>query len=406
MFRDPDLGTALRLQWAGLVLLALLGTLPFWFSDLDLWAAAYFHAPGADDPWPIAHHPLWVLLYHLAPALTGLLLLGALLVLVAGTRWPRASRLRPAAWFLIAATLLGPGLVVNAVFKDHWGRPRPHQVEALGGQLDYLPPLARGESGQGKSFPCGHSSVGFLLGVFFLLWYPHRRRLAWAALAAAILLGTLLGIGRMAAGDHFLSDVIWSAVMVHAVALALYPWFRRQAARAAATAGAPREPVGHQRPWLAGIGYGSFALLLTFGVLLATPLKQVTQDGLDLAPSPALQRLSITADQAMIDLIWDPDLERAGWVRLQARGFGLPWSRVEKRLDREADSIHYRLEHRGLFSERDTRLLIRLHPHAWSQVSLRTDAGSIREHGHPGGQTRVELNSPSARGQRSRDDAH
>jgi hypothetical protein len=35
--------------------------------------------------------------------------------------------------FILLSVILGPGLLVNLVFKDHWGRPRPRQVVALGG---------------------------------------------------------------------------------------------------------------------------------------------------------------------------------------------------------------------------------------------------------------------------------
>ena len=45
---------------------------------------------------------------------------------------------------------LGPGLVVNVLFKDHWGRPRPREVvdrhltaigEAARGSVNLLPVL-------------------------------------------------------------------------------------------------------------------------------------------------------------------------------------------------------------------------------------------------------------------------
>ena len=37
-------------------------------------------------------------------------------------RWPIAGR---ASVFLIATLALGPGVMANAIFKDHWHRPRP-----------------------------------------------------------------------------------------------------------------------------------------------------------------------------------------------------------------------------------------------------------------------------------------
>ncbi len=62
--------------------------------------------------------------------------------------------------FLILSVVIGPGLIINAVFKDHWDRPRPRDVVEFGGMLQCTPAPLRGESGE--SFPCGHCSVGFL----------------------------------------------------------------------------------------------------------------------------------------------------------------------------------------------------------------------------------------------------
>jgi membrane-associated PAP2 superfamily phosphatase len=46
-----------------------------------------------------------------------------------------------------------------------------------------------------------------------------------------VTLGTLLGIGRMAAGAHFLSDAVWSALIVYIVAHGLYYYVLRIPAR-------------------------------------------------------------------------------------------------------------------------------------------------------------------------------
>jgi membrane-associated PAP2 superfamily phosphatase len=118
--------------------------------------------------------------------------------------------------------LLGPGLLVNVVFKDHWGRPRPVQVTELGGQEQYVPPGYFVVNGNGRSFPSGHSSIGFAFVAFWFLW--RERKPAWArmALAFSVALGAAIGVTRMAAGGHFLSDVMWSAWVVLFTAWLLY----------------------------------------------------------------------------------------------------------------------------------------------------------------------------------------
>ncbi|MDE4955228.1 PAP2 family protein, partial [Francisella tularensis subsp. holarctica] len=41
---------------------------------------------------------------------------------------------RKAILFIAVCLWIGPGLVVNYVFKDHWGRPRPVMVKQFNGE--------------------------------------------------------------------------------------------------------------------------------------------------------------------------------------------------------------------------------------------------------------------------------
>lgn len=214
-------------QFLALALVALLATLPFWLTDLDLRIARLFYHPELEDPWFLGRQLPWSLLYDAVPFIVGLILVGGLGILVAAWFKPGCRRHRRAAILVLGTLVLGPGLLVNAIFKEHWGRPRPQQVETLGGTQAYLPPLKRGEAGGGRAFPSGHSSVGFLLGVFFLIWRRRRPRLAWAALGGSLLLGALIGVARMAAGGHFLSDVLWSLAMTLGAAWLLHYWILR-----------------------------------------------------------------------------------------------------------------------------------------------------------------------------------
>ncbi|NCA70372.1 MAG: phosphatase PAP2 family protein, partial [Sphingobacteriia bacterium] len=225
-----------------------------------------------------------------------------------------------------------------------------------------------------------HSSVGYMLGVFFMIWLRRRPLLAWTALAGALVLGTLLGIGRMAAGDHFLSDVIWSAVIVHAIALGLYYFVLRIPQREALAASQPASPPAPLAyPRLTAAGYGGLAALLVAGVLLATPLKTVQfllvrpheQD----APPRTLR---LVADEANVILFWTSGADRRAQVRLEARGFGLPWSRVESELTQDREHLTYRLTHRGIFTEKDTKLVVGIVAAEWDRIEVRLDSGDIQ----------------------------
>jgi membrane-associated PAP2 superfamily phosphatase len=61
-------------------------------------------------------------------------------------------------------------------------------------------------------------------GAVFFLQNPLA---AWTVVALGMTYGSLLGFGRLAQGGHFLTDVIWSFVLVYVLmALVYYFMFR------------------------------------------------------------------------------------------------------------------------------------------------------------------------------------
>ncbi|MDP2833099.1 MAG: phosphatase PAP2 family protein [Pseudomonadota bacterium] len=130
---------------------------------------------------------------------------------------------RPAALFLALSLLLGPGLLVNTVFKDHWGRARPSQIEAFGGTARFTPAwVISDQCHKNCSFVCGDASVGFaLLAIAFV----SRRPRLW--LFVGLVTGSALGLMRMGQGGHFFSDVIFSFYSVYFAAWALHRFMTR-----------------------------------------------------------------------------------------------------------------------------------------------------------------------------------
>lgn len=117
--------------------------------------------------------------------------------------------------FVVAALALGPGLIVNVVLKDNWGRPRPSTIIEFSGPNTYVMPLLpSNQCDDNCSFPSGHAALAFWMVSFALLAPPRRRR---AALAAALAFGAVVGLVRIAQGGHFLSDVLASGIIVTAV---------------------------------------------------------------------------------------------------------------------------------------------------------------------------------------------
>ena len=142
----------------------------------------------------------------------------AVMAAVALVAWPRRRR---AALYLLLALALGPGLLVNTVFKDHWGRARPVQVVEFGGTQKFTPAFVpANQCVTNCSFPAGDPSVGFFLVAAALLVTGMKTR-RWAV-AGAVAVGVTLGVVRVAQGGHFLSDVIASGFLVTGLSWLLY----------------------------------------------------------------------------------------------------------------------------------------------------------------------------------------
>lgn len=217
---SQDAGAAIRFPWRlllrwdlGLFVL-LLGMFLIW-PRLDIQVAAWFHQ--ADAGFFLADNPLVRLSYRLFAKLHFLVLALLLGLLI----WQRARGLsRRGTWFLLLALLLGPGLLVNLVFKEESGRARPRDIVEFGGHKSFTGAFIRTDQcATNCSFVSGHAAMGFYL--LTLAWVLRRRYWLWLGLA----LGSLVGLGRLLQGGHFLSDVIFAFWAVYFVSLLLARWF-------------------------------------------------------------------------------------------------------------------------------------------------------------------------------------
>lgn len=209
-----------QIFWFGCAFLVSCGGLVL-FPAIDLRASALFYRPGAGfflgdwAPFRLAHDDL-------SYAVIGLVvILGAALLGAVVARRPMLGLDVRAALYLLLALALGPGLTVNTVFKDHWGRARPAQITAFGGDKKFSPAFVPSDQcARNCSFPAGDPAMGFyLVSLAFLAEAPRRRR--WG-ITGAIAAGAALGLVRLAQGGHFLSDIVASGFIVCAVSWALH----------------------------------------------------------------------------------------------------------------------------------------------------------------------------------------
>jgi membrane-associated PAP2 superfamily phosphatase len=197
------------LLWPLVVL--VLATLAIRFSDLDLIVARAVYAEQGG--WLHEEHPVVLFFYNHGNLPAILVSAGAGMFWLSSCFATRLRPRRPLAIFLVLTMLLGPGLLVNAVFKGYWGRPRPSQIVDFGGEREFVRVGEPRFGMKGKSFPSGHASMGFywlVLGVFF---FNRNRKLAVGFFVLGLTHGGAMGAGRILQGAHWLSDVMWAAGM-------------------------------------------------------------------------------------------------------------------------------------------------------------------------------------------------
>lgn len=129
---------------------------------------------------------------------------------------------------MVAALVIGSGLITHAIFKDHWGRPRPKQVVEFGGEQAFRPyyqPNFFHQPQPSKSFPCGHCTMGFyFFAAALIALRSGHRAMFWGWLVFALGLGGLLSLARMAQGGHFFSDTLAGMLVMWLTAWVLVQW--------------------------------------------------------------------------------------------------------------------------------------------------------------------------------------
>jgi lipid A 4'-phosphatase len=118
-------------------------------------------------------------------------------------RWAPSGR---AMIFLIATMVIGPGLIVNLGFKDHWHRPRPVQTQDFNGPSPFTPWYDdNGGCKKNCSFVSGEAATGFWMVAPASVLPPPWRA---PAMVAAFGFGFGASLLRLAFGGHYLSDVL------------------------------------------------------------------------------------------------------------------------------------------------------------------------------------------------------
>jgi membrane-associated PAP2 superfamily phosphatase len=218
------------------------GTFAAWLTGIDLaLSARYFDAAGPEH-WPTGLMPPWSWLYRYGEAPAVLMFVGSLLGLATAYTTVRFRSWRAPAAIVLLAVGVGPLLLTNALLKEHWGRPRPRQVEAFGGGRFYQPVLVPTFRTDENAFPSGHVAAGFAPVALYFAWRGRRRAWARVGLAGGVVYGSAMGWARITQGAHFASDVLWSGGIVYFSALGAAVLVARWLPAPRAAARGPAQP--------------------------------------------------------------------------------------------------------------------------------------------------------------------
>ena len=191
-------------------------------SDLDLGWTEHFYISGRDSgSWLTGKNTLFSTLYRYGE-LPGILMAALSAMGLLMVKLGRLDRRYTRPLLVIVLTvILGPGLVVNGILKEYWGRPRPADLQQFGATEQYRHFWNPGGKGCGKSFVCGHCAIAFSTCSVVAL-YPIHPVLASAGLATGLIYGTLMSLARISQGGHFSTDAVWAAVIVLSLIVVLY----------------------------------------------------------------------------------------------------------------------------------------------------------------------------------------
>lgn len=347
--------------WIPIAIMAF-AAMVFNLFDLDLRIQSFYYQDGwrLDNLW-------WVdFLYHYGNIPAIIVAVGGLLIYLRSFSHKSSLLLyRKMALFLSLAMIIGPGIIVNSILKDNWGRPRPRELELYGGRYSYEAPLNIDPESQGKSFPCGHATMGFYFFAPAFLMGLMKRRYYLLLTLFAISYGSLIGWVRIIQGGHFTSDVIFAGAIVYLSSYLLWkllkmdvhPYYKDS-----------RQHV-KLKPWQVVLSIVGIVILL-LGISLATPYTtrqnlSTLQDG-DYV-------LQIGLSSAFVKVNFGDSL----YVSNDVYAFGFPGSKARLNRVQLSDTLRFEQRLKGFFSEFQASVEIGIDTLRTKQMDLVLEEGEL-----------------------------
>ncbi len=363
-------------RYADLVIpVLLLGILSliFIFTDLDLAFHRNFYS--IETGWFLKDIQPWKFIYHYGNIPALLLSIGSLIILALSPYYARIRRYAKPAIYLILVMAIGPGLLVNSILKDNWGRPRPRNITEFGGKYKYEQLLTIDPDSPGKSFPCGHASMGFYFFALYFIFRKRKKLFATATFIFALLWGGMIGLARIVQGGHFLSDVIWSAGLVYLLSFFIYKIMKLDMHPEFVIT----TPLTPQKQRAFTIISSISIIIAVVVVSLATPYSKEKSyrmpERIDTASVYLVADLQLLSSEIYIRE--EKDLE----INFTANGFGFPRSKIQTKFNTSYTdqklNLSYRQSLKGFFTELEQNDLITLPKDLQGEISVYSSRGSL-----------------------------
>ena len=357
------------------LLLCAITVILFRDTRLDLIIQSMFYHPQSG--WFLKDYPIFKFVYHYGniPALllsiTGLVFIWLSFQAMKWVKW------RKVGFFLFLTMLLGPGLIINVVLKDNWGRPRPRNTIEFGGKYAYEEVLSIDRSSPGNSFPCGHASMGFFL---FIPWFVLRKKhasLAGISLALGISYGLLIGLARVAQGGHYASDVFIAGILTYLTGTGLFYllhlnhaiWYYPK-----------HEDINPKQRTIVSATVSILFFFLVMGVVLATPYTKTKSYSSALSATSAHKAtcLSFNLNRGELNLLPADSLT----IMADVQGFGFPGSKLNNRFREQivSDTLQVKFSQakEGFFSELTNELNSTFNFPNYGSIKINLNQGTVR----------------------------
>src|SRR4051812_43027675 len=112
----------------------LLAILFIIFPQIDIFVANLFYVPGRK--FFLDEEIFLSAIHNFTPYITVafIILWSVLIITTSIIKRPVWGLTRLRVIYLLLVLAIGPGLVVNVIFKDNWGRARPRYIDTFGGE--------------------------------------------------------------------------------------------------------------------------------------------------------------------------------------------------------------------------------------------------------------------------------